>query len=53
MRPTVETFCEVMSIPNLAQREQKLRGLLNHDDVLLASNAEAALREIENDRDAK
>ena len=53
MRPTVETFCEVMLIPNLDQREQKLRGLLNHDDVLLASNAEAALREIENARGAK
>lgn len=53
MRLTVETFCAVMLIPNLAQREQKLRGLLNHDDVLLASNAEAALREIENARDAK
>lgn len=53
MRPTVEAFCEVMSIPNIAQREQRLRGLLNHNDVLLASNAEQALRKIENARGAK
>jgi hypothetical protein len=51
--PTVEAFCEVMSIPNLVEREQSLRGLLNHDDVLLAGNAAATLRKIEQARKAK
>ena len=51
--PTVEAFCEVMSIPNLVQREQRLRGLLNDDDTLLARNARAALRKIEQSRKAK
>ena len=50
--PTVETFCEVMSIPNLVEREQSLRGLLNHEDRLLASNAAAALRKIQQAREA-
>lgn len=51
--PIVEALGEVMSVPDLTQREQKLRELLNHDDVLLASNAEAALGEIKNVSDAK
>ena len=48
-----KVFCEVMSIPNLVQREQRLRELLNHDDALLAGNARAALRKIERDRKLK
>ena len=50
--PTVEAFCEVMSIPNLAEREQRLRGLLTHADKLLVSNAAAALRKIQQAREA-
>ena len=45
--PTVEAFCEVMSIPDPVQREQRLRGLLNDDDTLLARNARTALTKIE------
>ena len=45
--PTVEAFCEVMSIPNLCRREQKLRLLLFSTDKHLAANAAAALRQIE------
>ena len=48
--PTVEAFCEVMSIPDPVQREQRLRGLLNDDDTLLARNARAALEKIEESR---
>ena len=48
--PTVEAFCKVMSIPDPVQREQRLRGLLNDDDTLLARNARAALSKIEESR---
>jgi hypothetical protein len=51
--PTVEAFCEVMSIPDLVKREQRLRGLLNHKDKLLAGNAAGALRKIKKAREAK
>ena len=48
--PTVEAFCAVMSISDPVQREQRLRGLLNDDDTLLARNARAALKKIEDSR---
>ena len=51
--PTVEAFCEVMSIPNPCRREQELRPLLNSMDKHLAANAAAALRKIERTRKAK
>ena len=43
--PTVEAFCEVMSIPNLVEREQSLRGLLNHEDRLLAKQRRRSVEE--------
>ena len=49
--PTVEAFCEVMSISDLVKREQRLRGLLNDEDTLLVRNARAALKKIEESRD--
>ena len=48
-----KAFCEVMSIPNLVQREQRLRELLNHDDASIANYAKRALRKIERDRKVK
>ena len=48
--PTVEAFCAVMSISDPVQREQRLRGLLNDDDALLARNARAVLKKIEESR---
>ena len=45
--PTVEAFCEVMSIGDLVQREQRFRELLNSDNARLIMNAKAALRKIE------
>ena len=48
-----KSFCEVMSISNLVQREQRLRELLNHDDASIANYAKGALRKIERDRKAK
>ena len=48
--PTVEAFCAVMSISDPVQREQRLRGLLNDDDTLLARNARGALKKIEESR---
>jgi hypothetical protein len=48
--PTVEAFCAVMSISDPVQREQRLRGLRNDDDALLARNARAALKKIEESR---
>ena len=48
--PTVEAFCAVMSISDPVRREQRLRGLLNDDDALLARNARAALKKIEQSR---
>ena len=48
-----KAFCEVMSIPNLVQRKQKLRELLNHDDASIVNYAKRALRKIEQDRKAK
>ena len=48
--PTVEAFCEVMSISDPVQREQRLQGLLNDDDTLLARNARAALKKIQESR---
>lgn len=50
--PTVEAFCEVMSIPNLCRREQELRLLLYGKDKHLAANAATALRQIERTRKA-
>ena len=48
--PTVEAFCAVMSIADPVQREQRLRGLVNDDDTLLARNARGALKKIEESR---
>ncbi len=48
--PTVEAFCKVMSISDPVQREQRLRGLVNDDDTLLARNARAVLKKIEKSR---
>ncbi|MYE88022.1 hypothetical protein F4X33_03380 [Candidatus Poribacteria bacterium] len=48
--PTVEAFCAVMSITDTVQRKQRLQGLLNDDDALLARNARAALKKIEQSR---
>ena len=50
--PTVEAFCEVISIPNLCRREQELRLLLYSTDKHLAANAATALRQIERTRKA-
>ena len=49
----VEALGPVMSIPNLVEREERLRELLNHDDAMIAGNAWGALRKIEQDRKAK
>ena len=43
----------VMSITNQAKKKQRLQELLNHDDAMLAGNAWAALRKIEQDRKVK
>ena len=48
--PTVEAFCKVMSITDTVQRKRRLQGLLSDDDALLARNARAALKKIEESR---
>ena len=42
--PTVEAFCKVMSITDLAKRKSELQKLISDKDALLARNARSALK---------
>ena len=45
--PSIEAFCEVMSIPNLARRHQTLRNLIDNGNVSLPASAKFVLRQID------